>query len=221
MLFHGSGNFGFSEAVVKPKFRKFVIGRFLILRKNGSMDIQTIKQGLAKTGKTKSGLAKTLGIQNSGVSDLLRGDRRIRADEVAKIERYLELDRSVPIVGIVQAGGEAHYHEPSDLGRAKPIFGSGPNTVAVEIQGNSLGADFDGWIAYYDELHNPPSTALYGQLCVVGLTDGRKVVKTLRPTRRKRFFHLSSSNSETIFDVEVEWAARVIDIKPRDLAVIA
>ena len=184
------------------------------------MDVQTIERALQRPGKSKSGLAKALGIHNSAVTSLLRGKRRIQLHEVPKIEKYLGLADSVPIVGVVRAGAEAYFPEPANLGRARRIEGSGADTVAVEIQGNSLGAEFDGWVAYYDRRDDPPTAALLGHLCVVGLRDGRIMVKKLARSRHKDRFHLSSVNAETLFDQRVDWAARVIAIKPRDLAVI-
>lgn len=184
------------------------------------IDLKEIERELKKPGKSKSGLAQHMGWNNSTVSSIFdkkKKPRKIKADEVPRILEYLNLDKTVPIVGIVRAGGEAYYPEPADLGRAIMVTGAGPDTVAVEIQGNSLGAEWDGWIAYYDYLEKPPSPALYGRLCVVWLKDGRIVIKKLQPALGGRY-HLVSSG-ETITDVEVRWAARVIDVKPRDLAV--
>lgn len=182
------------------------------------MDIQTILEGLKKPGKNRIGLASHMGWNPSTVTALLKGERRVHLADVPGIEEYLELEPTIAIVGIVRAGGEAFYPEPADLGRAITIPGAGPNTVAVEIQGNSLGSELDGWIAYYDDIHDPPSESLIGKLCVVGLKDGRIVLKTLRAAQRGRY-HLFSSYADAITDVQVLWAARVIDIKPRDLAV--
>lgn len=55
------------------------------------MSIQWIEDGLKKPGKTKVGLAKALGRAPSMVTALLRGDRQLKASEVAAIARYLEL----------------------------------------------------------------------------------------------------------------------------------
>lgn len=56
------------------------------------MDIETIRRGLEAPGKSKSGLARFLGIPNSAITALLKGERAIKLREVAKIEEYLRSD---------------------------------------------------------------------------------------------------------------------------------
>jgi hypothetical protein len=126
------------------------------------------------------------------------------ADEVPKIEEYLGLDHSIPIVGIVGAAGEAHYVPSGELGR-----------------GTSLGRAFDGWLAFYDDVRNEITSDLLNRLCVIWLRTGSVVVKMPMRTPSPRRFHLMAEKAEdSILDAEIEAVARVRDIKPRDLAVI-
>lgn len=48
-----------------------------------------IKEGLKKPGKTQRGLARAMGIDPTGVSRMLAGNREIKANEVPKIRAYL------------------------------------------------------------------------------------------------------------------------------------
>lgn len=131
-----------------------------------------------------------------------------------------EPPKTVPLVGYVAAGSRAHFFEDiRDSG--EPIrapAGASEETVAVEVRGESLGPAFDRATVFYDDVHTPvtPDSPLIGRLCVVGLDDGRIMVKILQRSKSRRgLFHLLSNGSEPpILDVELEWAARVIDIRP-------
>jgi hypothetical protein len=55
------------------------------------MDIKLIEQALKKPGKSKSGLARALGKHPTAVTNILKGDREIKAREMPIIAEYLEL----------------------------------------------------------------------------------------------------------------------------------
>ena len=56
---------------------------------------------------------------------------------------------------------------------------------------------------------------LIGELCIVGLEDGRILIKQVQRSRTEGLFNLLSSTEKPIFDVAVEWAARVNSIARR------
>jgi phage repressor protein C with HTH and peptisase S24 domain len=56
------------------------------------MNIDWIRKGLTKAGKTQAGLAGALGIHPSGVTRLLAGERQLKAAEIARAAAYLEID---------------------------------------------------------------------------------------------------------------------------------
>lgn len=56
------------------------------------MDIEWIKEGLKKPGKSKGGLAAAIGRSPSAATALLKGARQLKADEVHKVAAYLEMD---------------------------------------------------------------------------------------------------------------------------------
>jgi hypothetical protein len=180
------------------------------------MDRQLIAKTLKSRGLKKTGLATALGIPNSAVTALLKGERLLKADEVPKARRFLRLD-SVPLKGFVGASATASYFElpEDDLDRVPAPEDASGATVAVEIRGDSLGAPFDRWLVYYDDVHRPATRALFNKLCVVGLSDGRVLIKKLVPSKQKGLFHLVPAHGETIMDVPVEWAALVKAMRPR------
>lgn len=50
-----------------------------------------VRTGLLKSGKSAKGLALALGIAPARVTEITKGDRKVKATEVAKIAAYLEL----------------------------------------------------------------------------------------------------------------------------------
>lgn len=124
----------------------------------------------------------------------------------------------VPLVGYVAAGAETIFTPAGELGEVDAPEGATAATVAVEIRGDSLGALFDRWLVFYDDVRRPVerNSDLIGRLCVIGLEDGRIVIKKLRNSRTKGLFHLISGNNDPpITDVAIEWAARVRNMVPR------
>lgn len=124
---------------------------------------------------------------------------------------------TVPVVGYVSAGAEAvlfgEGQGPFDDVPA-PAFAS-PETVAVEIRGESLGPFFNEWLVFYDDVRSPITPDLIGELCVVGLPDKRVLIKKIQNSRTEGLYHLLSQNEPPILDVPVDWAARVTGMQPR------
>jgi phage repressor protein C with HTH and peptisase S24 domain len=124
--------------------------------------------------------------------------------------------RMVPVAGYVGAGAEAFFESgqgPFDYVEAPD--GATEDTVAVEIRGTSLGELFDRWIIFYDERREPVTSDLIGRLCVIGLDDGRVVVKKLKRGQRKDRYDLLSNTEPPIYDVNIIWAARVKHMVPK------
>ena len=133
-------------------------------------------------------------------------------------EHATEDDFSVPIVGYVGAGGEIDYAEgQGPFGYAEmPPKNASPTLVAVIVRGDSMSGQLeDGWTVYYDKRQEPPTEALMGKLCVIGLGDGKVLVKRLLPGRLKGCYDLYSANGGPLLDQPVEWAARVAWIEPK------
>lgn len=208
-------NFRFSEIKVKSYFGFSKLIVFLIHRKMANMDHKLISRTLDARGLSKSGLAQVLKIPNSAVTALLKGDRRLLADEVPKVRKYLKLD-TVPIVGRVAAGAKMIFlPDTGEWERVPAPDDANENTVAAEIHGTSLGPLFDHWLVFYDQVERPVTKALFKKLCVVGTTDGQTLVKMIEPSKTRGLFHLYSNTEAPLLDVQIEWAARVKTMVPR------
>jgi len=123
----------------------------------------------------------------------------------------------VPVAGYVGAGAETHFYAVSQggLDEIDAPEGSTPDTVAVEIRGDSLGTFFDRWLVFYDDVRREVTPDLLGKLCVVGLDDGRVLIKKLQRSRSHGLFNLVSQTEAPILDVAIEWAAKVKSMMPR------
>lgn len=135
----------------------------------------------------------------------IRGRQTLRPEE----------KRTVPLVGYVAAGALAHFVADGELGEVDAPDNATPETVAVEIRGDSLGSFFDRWIVFYDDVRRPVTDDLVGRLCVLGLKDGRVVIKKPKKSGVRGLYHLMSQTEEPIFDVAIEWAAKVKSMVPR------
>lgn len=185
-----------------------------------------LKRARKARGLTLVKLAEAANVTHGYLSLLENGQRPVpRGAMLEQLAAALQIpaaellreDASVPIVGYVGAGSEAHYYASGDggLGQVDAPPGSRPSTVAVEIKGDSLGATFNGWLAFYDETRDPVTPDLIGQTCVVGLPDGRVLIKLLKATADPARFHLIANTEAPLLDQEVAWAARVLTMRPK------
>jgi transcriptional regulator with XRE-family HTH domain len=197
----------------------------------GRMTVDWIRDALRETGKTRSGLAKALGRSPSAVTDLLNGSRRLRADEIAIAAAYLSVEPprlvgggrtppqrdKVPLVGNVGAGAIAHFYADGQgpFDEVPAPDAASARTVAVQIRGHSLGALFDNWLVFYDDVRDPPGDDLVGRMCVCGLADGRVLIKALKRSQLAGLWTLLSNTEPPIYDVVLEWAALVREMRPR------
>jgi len=185
--------------------------------------------------ETAAAAAAALGVSQATYSQHENGIRGFPASKAEKYARRFRVtpewllygrgdeptakptSKTVPLVGYVGAGAVAHYYATGDggLDDVPAPLNATPNTVAAEIRGESLGPLLEGWLVYWDEVRNPPTPDMIGQLCVVGLPDDRVLVKQLKASSAPGRFHLLSNTESPIFDAEVLWAAKVKGMGPR------
>jgi|SRR5262245_26365043 len=159
-------------------------------------------------------IAAALNLQAEELFGLLSDDfdhRRTTARVRDAIKAYdFPTAPSVPLVGYVGAGAKTHLYAVAQ-GNLDEVSAPGatPNTVAVEIRGDSLGAFFDRWLVFYDDVRSPVTSDLIGRLCVVGLADDRILIKKLHSGKASGTFDLISEREEPIRGATVLWAAKV------------
>jgi hypothetical protein len=123
---------------------------------------------------------------------------------------------TIPVVGYVGAGAEAHYYVVSqghldEIERPK-LFRE--KTVILEIRDDDLGPLFNRWRVFFDDARDPVTPDLFGYLCVVGLDDERIVLRQVRPGKTEGRYNLIVQFGPSLVDVPVKWAAKVKTILP-------
>lgn len=193
------------------------------------VDYSAVVRAIAdKTGEKQGKLADRFGVSQPTVSRWLNGtppelhhatviDREARRLRIFN-RRNAGNVTSVPIVGYVGAGGTISFDEgqgPFGEVDMPPKDGSA-TLVAVTVQGDSMSGTLeDGWTVYYDNRRDPPDESLHAKLCIVGLRDGRVLIKKLYPGRKAKHYDLHSVNAPALLDQPVEWAARITWIAPK------
>ncbi len=117
----------------------------------------------------------------------------------------------------VGAGAIAHFYADGQgpFDEVDAPIDAKPSTVAVQVRGHSLGALFDNWLVFYDDIRNPPDDSLIGRMCVCGLADGRVLIKAVKHSQNAGLWNLLSNTEPPIYDVGLDWAAPVREMRPR------
>lgn len=87
---------------------------------------------------------------------------------------------------------------------------------AAVVRGDSLQPQLeDGWLLFFKKSsHGVPEECL-GELSIVKLPDGRLLVKIIEKSSFPELFHLASKSAvQMMYEEKVEWASRIIDIRP-------
>lgn len=175
--------------------------------------------GVATVAKQADVPATTLYSYVQGKSASLKGstqDRIASAYGITVDDIFSDGPRTVAVVGYVGAGAEAHFYSEADapLDYVEAPEWATDSTRAAEIRGESLGPLFERWLIFYDDVRSPVTADLHGRLCILGLLNGKVLVKKIRPAGNG-LFHLLSNAEEPMWDQEVAWAARVKEMRPR------
>ncbi|MGM4891232.1 phage repressor protein [Tardiphaga sp. 839_C3_N1_4] len=141
----------------------------------------------------------------------------LRSEDIAEALVSPPPPRTVKLKGYVGAGAETHFYKyaDEDFETVEPPAGASDRTIAVVVKGKSWGPRMDGWLVFYDDVRSPITEDMFNQPCVVGLADDRILLKTIRREGDGSFTLLSNSDEPPIENVVIEWAAKVIGMRPR------
>lgn len=124
------------------------------------MELEWIRDGLARPGRTQRGLAAALGVDPSAISRLLAGTRQLRAAELPVVAAYL--DSAIP-AGLTPPSPD---HAPTPV---SPPQTDAPQLAAgaardLPVMGTALGGQADGGDGIFlmngeilDYVERPPS----------------------------------------------------------------
>ena len=180
-------------------------------------------------GWTKAELQRRSGVPYDNILKYLAGKvDQPRGDILAKLAEALEVDalwlekgvdhlsqtKHVRLIGYIGAGQAVYPIDDGADDEVEAPADAHPSTVAARVRGESMLPMFqEGWIIYWSR--HLPAGEMVNQLCVVQLSDGRIMVKTLRSGSQPGLWLLTSFNAADIVDVPVEWAAPIDWIKPK------
>ena len=199
---------------------KLSAGAIYNLQRGASGRIATKGANMTTLGALAPVLKTTVGwlASGEGPEDPEEADDHIDSSKILSESPGAAEKKQARVVGYVGAGSRAHYYAiaQEDFETVEAPTGSSDQTVAVEIRGKSFGPLLDSWLVFYDDVRSPIGPDLYGQICVVGLADDRILLKKIKRESDGSFTLLSNSNEKPIHNAEIEWAAKVTDMKPRD-----
>ena len=183
------------------------------------LDVAMIERGLLKTGKSKGGLARAMGVRAGAVSEILGGQRLIKASEIGPIMEYLELNY-VPVMGRIGAGAviEPEYEQvpPEGLGEIEVPFPITEETIAFEVAGDSMLPKYENGdviVVYREQRH--PLTSFYGEEAAVRLKTGERYLKTIERGKSPSMVNLTSFNAKPITGVKLDWIGEICVTLPR------
>ena len=159
------------------------------------------------------------GVRAGAVSEILGGQRLIKASEVAIIMEYLELNY-VPIMGRIGAGAviEPEYEQvpPEGLGEIELPFPISGETIAFEVSGDAMLPKYENGdviVVYRDQRH--PLASFYGEEAAVRLKTGERYLKTIERGKSPNSVNLTSFNAKPINGVKLEWIGEICVTLPR------
>lgn len=123
----------------------------------------------------------------------------------------------VPVICYVGAGAEVHPIDDHPKGQGIELVEPPPGVtdcVAARIRGDSMHPLRDGWLIFWRKTEDGVPEGCMGALCVVQVKDGPTLVKELRRGSKRGLYRLESWNASPREDVQIEWASKVLDIRP-------
>ena len=190
-----------------------------------------LRDKFADTGWTMAELSRRSGVGYDSLNKYMRGDvDNPRGPALAKLAKALDVSvewlkvgdggvMTLPVVGYI--GGGAEFHAIDDNAKGGGIDtitappGCADDSVAVQIRGDSMMPVYnDGDILVYSD-RRYDAESFFNKRCIVGLADGRILVKTLTRGSQDGLFTLISFNAAPIIDVVIEWVGKIEWVQPR------
>lgn len=187
---------------------------------------ERFRAAMKRGGWSMKTLSLAAGMGETFVRDMLERGSNSKISSLKHVASILgvsvgylinEESGSSPIVGRIGAdtSGEIIYgNGDGGFGDVITPPGAGPDSVAVEVLGYSMGTFVDGALIFYSDVKGAPTDEMLGDMVVVGLEDGRALLKKLMRGSQPGLYDLESVNGPIMRDQRVVWAADIEAIVP-------
>lgn len=167
-----------------------------------AMEITEIPARLRQLKRSQADLARHLDLDPSSLTKTIKGERRLRADELIKIEQFFgeTFDRDnvveslserrrtapkrIPVYGYAAAGGSERIAmnpgQVIDWVEAPPLWNGVGDLAVIRIIGDSMEPRYFAGEAVTARLGLPPAR---GQDCLIEFNDGSGLIKSYRGQR--------------------------------------
>ena len=123
----------------------------------------------------------------------------------------------IDLVGFVGAGAAVSFfqRDVQDMEFVRSFPDAPAGTKAIELRDNVLGADLNGWIAYYHEVAPGVPQSYIGALCVIWIDGGHVAFGRIEAGGKAGLFTIRASFAPPIYDALVASTAKIINLQPR------
>jgi hypothetical protein len=190
-----------------------------------------LRQHMDRLDLNVSSWAKKAGFTEGALRHFLSGDNNsLGSDKMEMLANAIGLTLSemlsenkqpmVYVVGYVGAGAEIYPYDDHAQGAGLDEVECPPgldpqNTVALVIRGDSMLPFMpEGTVVYYSHRQEGDCTEHLNKLCVVGVHKGPTLLKIVKKGYTKGRYSLLSYNADLIEDVQLDWCAKIVFIKP-------
>lgn len=185
---------------------------------------------LAERRMSQRQLARFMGIDPASVHRLLQGKRPMRFDEAGQLAQLLGVTvddilrhaglpvgagQTVPVVGRIEDGGEAHIDWGHEIDRVPAPLDMAANSVAVVMRtAGTTWEPMDRWVMFFQPPVDGITVDAIGRMSLVRLAgSGTILLRFLRRGYKRGRFDLIGWQVASLEDVALDWATPVEHIK--------
>lgn len=184
------------------------------------MELHDIPDRLRAAGKNQADLARFLRLDPSSLTKTIKGERRLKADELLRMEEFFGVEhgelgqveqlgarrangpRRIPVFGYVAAGGEERIAfnsgQIADWIDAPPLWTGTGDLIAVRVLGDSMEPRLFAGELVIAQIGLPPQRE---RDCIIEFNNGCALLKTYRGQKQGRVFaHQWNPEKEISFD---------------------